>query len=258
MSLEAGSKLGPYEILARLGSGGMGEVYRARDSRLAREVAIKTLPADLTRNPDALPRFEREARHVAAIPHPNIVVLHDLTIDRDICFAVLELLDGETLRDRIRNGAIPWESAAAIAAAVAEGLSAAHAKGVIHRDLKPDNIFLTSDGRIKILDFGLARTGPVQWSGEGTAPYVPNLTGVGTVLGTLGYMSPEQVRGEPVDARGDLFALGCVLYEMLTGRQAFVAATPAETLAAVLKEDPPDSARSAPDAPPALHCIAAR
>src|SRR5262245_52960918 len=160
MTFEPGRKLGPYEILARLGSGGMGEVFRARDSRLGREVAIKALPPGLKHDPEALARFEREAKAVAAISHPNIVVLFDLRIDADDCFAVLELLEGETLRERIRRGALPWDRATGIAAAVAEGLSAAHGKGIIHRDLKPDNIFLTADERVKILDFGLARTGP--------------------------------------------------------------------------------------------------
>ena len=230
-----GARLGPYEILAPLGAGGMGEVYRARDSRLGREVAVKILPPHLSADPQALARFEREAGIVAALSHPNIVVLFDIGSDHGVSYAVTELLEGETLRSRLRRGALPHQEAAEIGAAIAEGLAAVHSRGIVHRDLKPENIFLTSAGRIKILDFGLAQPPPVDPAG---APDVTR-TDPGVLMGTIGYMSPEQVQGRPLDSASDMFSLGCVLYEMLSGRRAFACPSPAETLAAILKEEPP-------------------
>lgn len=250
MALSPGSTLGAYKVLAPLGAGGMGEVYRARDARLDRDVAIKILAAGFTDHPEALKRFEREAKAVAALSHPNILSIHDFGSEQGTAFAVMELLEGETLRSSLRQGKLPWRKAVEIGAAVADGLSAAHSKGIIHRDLKPENIFITADGRVKILDFGLARMearatadGPTQAYGETAA------TQPGIVMGTAGYMSPEQVRGTPADARSDIFSLGCVLHEMLTGRRTFSGESGAEIMAAIVKEDLPelpDSERSFP------------
>lgn len=235
MALIPGTRLGPYEIVAPIGAGGMDEVYRARDSRLGRDVAIKVLPSHLAKDPQALARFDREARAVAALSHANILVLYDVGSQDDIAYTVTELLDGETLRERLSRGALPWRKAAEMGAAIAEGLAAAHSKGVIHRDLKPANIFLTTDGRVKILDFGLAYQKPAP------APDAETVTltqaEVGTLMGTIGYMSPEQARGGSTDAASDIFSLGCVLYEMAAGRRAFQEARPATS-------SPPFSRRS--------------
>jgi serine/threonine-protein kinase len=230
--------LGHYEIIAPLGAGGMGEVYRARDTRLGREVAVKVLPELFANHPDRLARFEREAKAVAALSHPNILAIHDYGTDGNVTYAVMELLEGETLRDRLVKGPLSWREAVEIGAAIAEGLAAAHAKGIIHRDLKPENLFLTADGRMKILDFGLARMTPLPNAQTETSPYVSEGTDAGTVMGTVGYMSPEQVRGEPADARSDLFSFGCVLYEMVTGKRAFQRTTAAETMTAILHDEP--------------------
>jgi serine/threonine protein kinase/tetratricopeptide (TPR) repeat protein len=238
--LANGTQLGPYQVLSPLGSGGMGEVYRARDTRLDREVAVKVLPPQFAQDPDRLARFEREAKMVAALSHPNILAIHDYGNEQDCSFAVMELLQGETLRRRLAEGRLPWRKAVDIAIAIAEGLAAAHAKGIIHRDLKPENLFLTADGRLKILDFGLARVDPPANPDAETKPYMPAHTEAGTVLGTVGYMSPEQVRGLRVDARSDIFSLGCVLYEMVTGQRAFACETAADTSAAILREQPPE------------------
>jgi serine/threonine protein kinase len=240
--LAALTRLGPYEILAPLGAGGMGEVYRARDTRLGRAVAVKVLPEPFANNADRQARFEREARAVAALSHPNILAIHDYGTEGGITYAVMELLEGETLRNRLAKGALPWREAVEISAAIADGLAAAHAKGIIHRDLKPENLFLTADGRVKILDFGLARFEPAANPQEETSPYVPALTAIGMVMGTAAYMSPEQVRGRSVDARSDLFSFGCVLYEMVSGRRAFQRETDAETMTAILHDEPPDPA----------------
>lgn len=237
MALSPGARLGPYEIVSLLGAGGMGEVYRARDSRLGREVAIKVLPEHLAGNPTALARFEREARAVAALSHPNILAIHDFGAQEGAVYAVTELLEGETLRARLERSPLGWRKAVDIGVALADGLAAAHAKDITHRDLKPENIFLTSDGRVKILDFGLARAGPAT-ADDQTEP--------GTVLGTVGYMSPEQVRGEPADARSDIFAFGCVLYEMVAGQRAFRRPTAPETMTAILNDDPAPAGREAP------------
>ncbi|MBI3696137.1 MAG: protein kinase [Acidobacteria bacterium] len=238
MPLAAGTKLGPYEILAPLGKGGMGEVYRARDTRLGRDVAIKVLPEHLAGDAQALTRFEREARAVAALSHPNILALYDVGSEHGVSYAVTELLEGETLRSRLEQSPLGPARAIEIGVELAEGISAAHSKGITHRDLKPENIFLTSDGVVKILDFGLARwrpTSPQEQAGASTETE----TEAGHVLGTIGYMSPEQVRGERADARSDIFSLGCVLYEMFGRERAFARASTADALAAILKETPP-------------------
>ncbi len=230
MALQAGTKLGPYEILSPLGVGGMGEVYRARDTRLRRDVAVKVLPDRLARDPDALRRFEREAQAVAALTHPNILAVHDVGTEGRTSYIVLELLEGQTLRERLRSTTLSCRRAVEIGSAIADGLAAAHDKGIIHRDLKPENVFLTNDGLVKILDFGLAR----QSHACPNADTVTLDTKPGTVLGTTSYMSPEQVRGQSLDARTDIFSFGSVLYEMITGQQAFRATTGAEVVAAIL------------------------
>jgi hypothetical protein len=254
--LTPGQRVGPYEVIALLGEGGMGQVYRARDLRLEREVAIKVLPPHLANDAWALGCFEREARAVAALSHPNILAIHDIGTENGISYAVVELLEGVTLRGRLAGRPLPGAKVLEVAEAVAEGLAAAHAKGVIHRDLKPDNVFLTSDGRVKILDFGIARVRPVptDTGGEASSP----LTQTGQVMGTLEYMSPEQARGGEVDARSDIFSLGCVLYEMATGHRAFARATPADTLAAVLHEDPFETRTTARRVPLPLERIIRR
>src|SRR5215472_13061481 len=231
MALQPGDRLGKYQIQALLGAGGMGEVYRARDPRLGREVAIKILPERLASDPKTLARFEREAQVVAALSHPNILAIHDFGEDNGIHFAVAELLDGEPLRQRLNRETLPWRKALEIGIAVANGLVAAHAKGIIHRDLKPENLFLTSSGVVKILDFGLARiAADADPLGQPTsAPTAGVATEAGTILGTVGYMSPEQVSGETADARSDIFSFGAVLYEMLAGRRAFEGRTQGET-----------------------------
>ncbi|MEO8349640.1 MAG: protein kinase [Acidobacteriota bacterium] len=263
MSLDPGTRLGPYAILSRIGAGGMGEVYRARDSRLERDVAIKVLSESIAGDPEALGRFEREAKSVAALSHPNILAIHDVGREGGVSFAVMELLEGESLAEHIAKSKLPWRRAAALGIEIAEGLFAAHSKGIVHRDLKPANVFLVSDGRVKILDFGIARAFERSLDGspkdQTAAPTVAETT-PGTVLGTVGYMSPEQVRGLPADARSDVFSLGCVLYEMVTGRRAFARETAAETLTAILREDPEPLAASAEGVPLELdrivgHCL---
>jgi len=252
----AGTRLGPYEILAPIGAGGMGEVYLARDARLDRQVAIKLLPRSFAADPDRRARFEREARAVAALSHPNILAIFDIGQEGDTVYAVTELLEGETLRERVNAGPLPARKAIEIATQIARGLAAAHDKGIVHRDLKPENVFVLQDGRVKILDFGLARS----FSSSQTATTVVGATEPGTVMGTAGYMAPEQVRGQAVDARADLFSFGAVLYEMLAGKRAFQRDTAADTMTAILNAEPPDLAESRGDLPPALdrivkHCL---
>jgi RNA polymerase sigma-70 factor (ECF subfamily) len=247
-------KLAHYHILAPLGAGGMGEVYRARDARLERDVAIKVLPARLAGTAEALARFQREAKALAAVSHPNLVALYDVGTDQGIGFAVMEFLAGESLAECLGRGALPLARVLEIGAAVADGLATAHAQRVIHRDLKPANIFLTAGGHVKILDFGLARF-------DSHAPLGPTgdyLTEVGRVMGTVGYMSPEQARGDTPDRRSDIFSLGCVLYEMATGRPAFPGANAAEVLAAILRDEPADEDGSGTRLPPALQPLVAR
>jgi eukaryotic-like serine/threonine-protein kinase len=262
MPLPSGSHLGPYEILSSLGEGGMGEVYRARDPRLGREVAIKVLPDRLASDADLVRRFEREARAVAALSHPNVLTLFDLGREDERLYAVLELLEGETLRTRLAYSAPSWAKAVEIVIAVAEGLSAAHSRGIIHRDLKPENIFLTSDGRVKILDFGLARwESPLPVSEDASsAPTAAGRTEPGWTMGTVGYMSPEQIHGDQAEVPSDLFSLGCVLYEIATGQRAFAGRTSAEVMAAVLRDPAPELSAADPAAPPELsrivaHCL---
>jgi len=239
-----GRELGRYQMLSLLGAGGMGEVYRAKDTRLGREVAVKILPPHLADDPEALSRFEREARAVAALSHPNILAIHDFGTEHGVSYAVMELLEGETLGARLKRSALEWREAVEIGIAVTEGLQAAHAKGIIHRDLKPENIFLTTEGRVKILDFGIARV-KRQVSVEAPSwSTVAETTQPGTVRGTVVYMSPEQVRGEVVEAPSDLFSFGSVCYEMLTGEQLFARESTAETMAAILRDDPPALAGS--------------
>ena len=261
MSLAPGVRLGPYEILAPLGEGGMGEVYRTRDTRLGRDVALKVLAARVAGSASARERFEREARAVGALSHPNILALYDVGLEGETAYAVTELLEGQTLRKALLAGALPVRKALDYAAQVARGLVAAHEKGIVHRDLKPENLFVTKGGHVKILDFGLAKlslaesdeAGPASLSNEGR-------TEPGRILGTVGYMSPEQARGQPADARSDIFSLGAVLYEMLAGKKPFQRDSGIDTLTAILKEEPPDLVLTNQVVPPGLdrlvhHCL---
>jgi serine/threonine-protein kinase len=238
VSLATGSRIGPYEIVELLGEGGMGQVYRARDPRLGRDIAVKILTAESRHNDEAIARFEREARAVASLSHPNILSIHDFGSDDGIFFVVTELLQGRTLRDAMQTP-MSWRKAIEIGAEIAEGLSAAHSKSVVHRDLKPENIFLTAEGHVKILDFGLAQTDPILSQQEETS--IPTTkwfqTDPGAIIGTLGYMSPEQLRGEMVDVTADIFSLGCVMYEMVTAKRPFQRNSGAATIAAVLHDD---------------------
>jgi len=247
MTFSAGTRLGPYEILSPLGAGGMGEVYRARDTKLQRDVAIKVLPQVVASNPETLARFEREALAVASLSHPNILAIYDFGNDGGVAYAVMELLEGGTLRGKLDAGPIPQKQALDYALQIARGLSAAHQKGVVHRDLKPENLFVTKDGHLKILDFGLAKKVGAALPGEETsAPTVSGHTEPGVVMGTVGYMSPEQVRGLPVDHRSDIFSFGTILYELLSGRRAFKKQTAADTMSAILKEEPPELTGTGP------------
>ena len=239
MPLSAGFRLGPYEIDAPLGAGGMGEVYRARDTRLDRDVAIKVLPETIQADREALARFEREAKIVAALSHPNILAIHDIGREGSISYAVTELLEGQTLRERMGVGGVSLRKALEIGRQIARGLAAAHARGIVHRDLKPENVFVTADGHVKILDFGLARQEPASAPPGASAAATFARTKPGTILGTVGYMSPEQVRGETADYRTDVFSFGCVLYELLFGEPPFRSETDVETMTAILREDPP-------------------
>jgi hypothetical protein len=251
MVLSSGARLGPYEVVEPLGRGGMGEVYRARDTRLGRDVAIKVLPARTASFPDALARFEFEARAVAALNHPNILALHDVGTADGVSYAVLELLEGETLRDRLRDGPLPPRKALDLAAQLARGLAAAHAQGIVHRDLKPENVFLTGDGRVKILDFGIAvHEASSQAASVAETRYA---TETGTLVGTVGYMAPEQVRGEPASPRSDVFSFGLVIHEAVRGSNPFERETLPETMAAILR-DQAESLALVPGLPP----IAAR
>jgi Tol biopolymer transport system component len=240
VALSAGTRLGPYEILAPLGAGGMGEVYRARDTRLGRELAIKVLPAPLASDLDRLKRFEREARSASALNHPNIVTIHDIGTADSVSYIAMELVSGASLRSVLIPGALPARTLLQIGTQIAEGLAKAHAAGIVHRDLKPENVMLTEDDLVKILDFGLAKLTQPDAGGSGVthAPTVSDATNAGVVLGTVAYMSPEQAVGGSVDHRSDQFAFGSILYEMATGRQAFVRGSTAETLTAIIREDP--------------------
>src|SRR5215469_10213400 len=257
MPLSLGTRLDSYEIVAPIGAGGMGEVYRARDISLKRDVAIKVLPASYSLDPDRLRRFQLEAEAAAALNHANILSVFHIGQQDGSSYIVSELLEGETLRERLRHGALKLRDAIDIAMQTAKGLAAAHEKGIAHRDLKPENLFLAKDGRIKILDFGLAKLMQTA-TPEGPTLSGNNQTDAGRVLGTVGYMSPEQVRGESADARSDIFALGCVLYEMLTGKRAFRKPTAVETLNAILTEEPPAAAEITRAIPPALQRVVHR
>jgi Tol biopolymer transport system component len=265
MVLAAGTRLGPYEIVSPLGAGGMGEVYRARDTKLNRDVAIKVLPGQLAHDPAALARFEREAQAVAALSHPNILAIYDFGSERGIAYAVSELLEGDTLRVRLSGGALPVRKATDFGTHIARGIAAAHERGIVHRDLKPENIFITKDGIVKILDFGLAKASlAVAADGGNVAASKAEETRIaadttpGTVLGTVGYMSPEQVRGLAVDHRTDIFSFGTLLYEMLTGRRAFRGDSHVETMNAILKEDPPEFSEVNANLPGSLDRIVRR
>jgi eukaryotic-like serine/threonine-protein kinase len=235
MALPAGTKLGPYEIQSPLGAGG-GEVYRGSDPRLGRDVAIKILPVSFTADTERLRRFEQEARAVAALNHPNILAIYDIGTGEGAPFIISELLEGETLRNRLSDGALPVRKAIEYAVQMAQGLAAAHEKGIVHRDLKPENIFVTRDGRVKILDFGLAKLTQPE---DDRSETISHQTEAGVVLGTVGYMSPEQVRGTPADHRSDLFSFGAILYEMLSGRRAFHGETSADTMSSILRGESP-------------------
>ncbi|MDQ2979075.1 MAG: serine/threonine protein kinase, partial [Acidobacteriota bacterium] len=235
MAIAPGTRLGPYEILAPLGAGGMGEVWKARDPRLGREVAIKVLPASFSADPDRLRRFEQEAKAAGLLNHPNITAVYDIGTENQAPYVVTELLEGETLRGALAGGKFSPRKAVDYALQIAHGLAAAHEKGIVHRDLKPENLFVTKDGRIKILDFGLAKlTHTEAGSGVTNLPTATAGTEPGVVLGTLGYMSPEQVRGRPADARSDIFSFGAILYEMLSGKRAFHGDSAADTMSAIL------------------------
>ena len=261
MTLAAGSKLGPYEILGQIGAGGMGEVYRAKDARLSREVAIKVLPASFSQDADRLRRFEQEAKAAGVLNHPNITAVYDIGSHDDAPYVVQELLEGETLRSVLAGGRLSPRKAIDHALQIAHGLAAAHEKGIVHRDLKPENLFVTRDGRVKILDFGLAKLTHQEEGSQATnLPTATAGTEPGVVLGTLGYMSPEQVRGKQADARSDIFSFGAILYEMLSGKRAFHGDSAADTMSAILREDPPDLSVTNQSISPGLerivrHCL---
>jgi eukaryotic-like serine/threonine-protein kinase len=260
MPLAPGTRLGPYEILAPLGAGGMGEVYRALDPRLGREVAVKVLPADVATDGDRLKRFEKEARSASALNHPNIVTVYDVGKSEGVAWIAMERVDGQTLRKFLASGAMSLKKLLATAAQIAEGLAKAHATGIVHRDLKPENVMVTKEGVVKILDFGLAKlSGPATETGELTqSPTVSAATEAGVVLGTVGYMSPEQALGEPLDFRSDQFSFGSILYEMATGKRAFARGSAPETMAAIIREEPVPIASAAPVTPVPLRWIVER
>ena len=258
--LSPGTRLGPYTIHSGIGAGGMGEVYKAHDSRLDRDIAIKVLPSSFSSDPDRLLRFTQEARAAAALNHPNILAIYDIGEFERAPYIVSELLVGETLRDRLKAGPVPTRKAVEYALQVTRGLAAAHDKGIVHRDLKPENIFIAQDGRVKILDFGLAKLTRPEADSSGDSATQQVVTDAGMVMGTAGYMSPEQVRGKITDSRTDLFSFGAILYEMLSGKRAFQGDSPADTMSAILKEEPPELSEAARNVPPALekivrHCL---
>ncbi|MBI3425686.1 MAG: serine/threonine protein kinase, partial [Acidobacteria bacterium] len=264
MTIVPGARLGAYEIVAPLGAGGMGEVYRAKDTRLDREVAIKVLPADFANDSDRLKRFEQEARATSALNHPNILTIYDIGNHAGAPYLVAELLEGEELRAHLEAGALPVRKALEYAQQIASGLAAAHAKGIVHRDLKPENLFVTTDGRVKILDFGLAKLKPPKLAGGVDSEAATQnllkkpLTNPGVIMGTVGYMSPEQVRGAEVDHRSDIFSFGMILYEMLAGQRAFNGSSMAELMSAILKEELPELSETNAKISPALDKIVRR
>ncbi len=260
-SISPNTTIAQYTIVSKIGEGGMGEVYRARDTKLGRDVAIKVLPVSLSANTDRLNRFEQEAQAAGALNHPNILVIHHIGIHEGAPYIVSELLEGETLRERLAGAALPQRKAIDYALQIARGLAAAHEKGIVHRDIKPDNIFITDDGRVKILDFGLAKlTSATDGTSQTEVPTRKVNTDPGTVMGTMGYMSPEQLKGHPADHRSDIFSFGAILYEMLSGKRAFRGDSMAETTSAILREDPPDLSETNKTVSPALervvhHCL---
>ncbi|MGH9368286.1 MAG: serine/threonine-protein kinase, partial [Thermoanaerobaculia bacterium] len=259
MTLSPGTRLGPYEIVAALGAGGMGEVYRARDARLGREVALKVLPEELSLDRSRLSRFEQEARSASALNHPNIVTIHEIGREGETPFIAMELVDGKTLRELAVSGPLAIRRVLSVAAQVAEGLAKAHAAGIVHRDLKPENVMVSKDGFVKVLDFGLAKLVELDTGGVSAMPTLARPeTQPGTVLGTVAYMSPEQASGEPLDFRSDQFSLGSILYEMTTGRKAFGRKTAAETMAAIIREEPEPVGKLRPEAPLPLRWILER
>ncbi|HET6268190.1 MAG TPA: serine/threonine-protein kinase, partial [Acidobacteriota bacterium] len=255
MSISTGTTLGPYEIVAPLGAGGMGEVYRARDSRLGREVALKILPAEFSTNRERLDRFEYEARSASTLNHPNIITIYDVGTSNGTSYLSMELVDGKSLREILDDGALPLRRIVNIASQFADGLAKAHAAGIVHRDLKPENLMITKDGFVKILDFGLAKA--TQMGSDNTSKLMTQ-TGAGVVMGTVGYMSPEQASGKTVDFHSDQFSFGAILYEMITGKKPFQRATPAETMVAILREDPEPVNSLNPQTPPVLRWILER
>jgi eukaryotic-like serine/threonine-protein kinase len=280
MALSRGAQFGPYQILAPIGAGGMGEVYRARDTRLDRDVAIKVLPSHLADDPAARARFEREAKAIAALSHPNILAVYDVgTVDRTAsgehsrtAFVVMELLEGDTLRQRLTiasesgSAALPIRKVVQIGIDIAQALAAAHEKQIIHRDIKPENVFVAADGHVKLLDFGLAKaldSNAASATAGASAATEIRQTDPSVVMGTVGYMAPEQVKGLAVDHRADIFALGCVLYEMASGRRPFERTSAAETMTAILRDEPPDLVRDSGAVPASFepivrHCLEKR
>src|SRR5262245_43051205 len=261
-TISPNTNIAQYTIVSKIGEGGMGEVWRARDPKLSREVAIKVLPTTLTADKERLARFEQEAQAAGALNHPNILVIYHIGTHEGAPYIVSELLEGESLRERLAGNALPQRKAIDYALQLAHGLAAAHEKGIVHRDIKPDNVFITDDGRVKILDFGIAKLIGTA-DGNHSQTEVPTRkvnTDPGTVMGTVGYMSPEQLKGQPVDHRSDIFSFGSILYEMLSGRRAFRGDSMAETMSAILREDPPDLSETNKTISPALervlrHCL---
>src|SRR2546430_3446165 len=261
-TISADTTIAQYSVISKIGEGGMGEVYRARDTKLGRDVAIKVLPSVFSADAERLRRFEQEAQAAGALNHPNILVIFHIGTHEGAPYIVSELLEGETLRERMAGAALPQRKAIDYALQTAHGLAAAHAKGIVHRDLKPDNLFVTNDGRVKILDFGLAKLTATS-DGTQSQTEVPTRkvnTDPGTVMGTMGYMSPEQLKGHPADHRSDIFSFGAILYEMLSGKRAFRGDSMAETMSAILREDPPDLSETNKTVSPALervvrHCL---
>src|SRR6266540_2957618 len=260
LMISVGSRLGPYEILAPLGAGGMGEVWKARDPRLGREVAIKVLPEELAADHERLKRFEREARAASALNHPNIVTIHEIGEADGRAFLVMERIEGQTLRELLEDGPLSSRRLLSIACQIADGLARAHEGGIVHRDLKPENVMVTKEGFVKILDFGLAKLTPPETKVASLTemPTASVGTAAGIVLGTVGYMSAEQASGKPVDFRSDQFSFGVILYEMATGRRAFRRNTPVETLSAIIREDPEPIGSVNPQAPAPLRWIIER
>src|SRR5215813_10197539 len=259
MALTAGTRLGPYALTSPLGAGGMGEVWRARDSRLGRDVAIKVLPEAVASDPSRLHRFEKEARSASALNHPNIVTVYDIGAEAAVSYIAMELVEGKTLRELLFGGALSLRKLLPIASQIADGLAKAHEAGIVHRDLKPENVMVTKDGLVKILDFGLAKlTGSAAAEGPESQLQTESGTSPGTVLGTVGYMSPEQAAGQPLVFRSDQFSFGSILYEMATGRRAFQKGTAIDTQSAILHEEPKPLVETAPEAPAPLCWIVER